>query len=198
MRGSQLPWIVAPSRYLQSAAPPRWGPVSTCSRPTAEEERGRSQAELCGLGEAWPAQPEAAWRRGGRGGARSCLRDTSSNPAAAALTREQQAPLRSLSLRFLEACRMGALVATGRAAARTAMTLGCETPCKLLSAVAVEMAINDTPTLVTTDPPAPRLRPAHLEPSLLQSFNPVLGHSWGPFRPVCFLDGILYEDSVSL
>lgn len=26
------------------------------------------------------------------------------------------------------------------------MTLGCETPCKLLSAVAVGMAINDTPT----------------------------------------------------
>lgn len=31
------------------------------------------------------------------------------------------------------------------------MTLGCETPCKLLSPMAVGMAINDTPTLVTTD-----------------------------------------------
>lgn len=30
--------IVAPSRYLQSAAPPPWGPGSTCPRLTAEEE----------------------------------------------------------------------------------------------------------------------------------------------------------------
>lgn len=54
------------------------------------------------------------------------------------------------------------------------MTLGCETPCKLLSAVLVGMAINDTPTLVTTD-----TCPAHLDPSLLQ-FQPCFGTLLGP------------------
>lgn len=65
--------------------------------------------------------------------------------------------------------KMEALVATGRAVAKVAMTLGRETPCKLLSATAVGIAINDSPTLVTTD----TLSPAHLDPGLLQSFNPV-------------------------
>lgn len=37
-------------------------------------------------------------------------------------------------------------MATGRAVAKAAITLGRETPCKLLSAVAGGMAINDSPT----------------------------------------------------
>lgn len=73
------------------------------------------------------------------------------------------------------ACGMGALVATGRAVARTAMTLGCETPCKLLSAVAVGMAINDTPTLVTTDTPSAPCPFGSQPAAKFQSFRTLLG-----------------------
>lgn len=134
------------------------------------KDRGRSQAELCGLLEALGQHSQR--RRGGGaagGGARSRLRGTSSNPAAAVWTWDQQAALGSLLLHLLVR-GMEALVATDRAVAKASVTLGRETPCKLLSALALGIAINDSPT------PGYHgyhdLCPAHLDPGLLQGFNP--------------------------